>query len=189
MPLGEMRTCDRILQRGQRLVADKLVERHAAGARPTRIEHPRSEHRVGRVVFDRRDELRKTLGGVLPIPVEQHHDVELVGDRPAIAQLLIPAVAEVLGRAQDGQREVRELLVTKTNEVRVVLAVIVADENARDSLPEVERNPIEHLRQGRGRVVSNYHDADALHDCKRTNRERLPSAPSPATWPLVTSPG
>ncbi len=93
--------------------------------------------------------------------MQEHDDVELVLDRQLVADLLIAAVAEVAGIADDRQRQVRErLLVPETYEIGGVLAGVVADEDLRDPRPEVGRHAIEHAGQGCDRVVSDDEDAD-----------------------------
>ena len=67
-------------------------------------------------------------GRVLAVAVEQHHDVEVVLDRPVVAGLLVAAVAEVARVADDLEGQVgAELLVAEADQVGAVLAGVVAD--------------------------------------------------------------
>ena len=68
MELAEAGSEQTVLERGQDLVADELVERHPAPQRAARFEHSRAEHHVGRAGDERSDELGQRLGRVLPSP-------------------------------------------------------------------------------------------------------------------------
>ena len=62
---------------------------------PPLLDHPRAEDRVGLAADERGDQVLDALGGVLAVAVQQDDDVEAVLDRPAVAGLLVAAVAEV----------------------------------------------------------------------------------------------
>ena len=126
----------RVLRRGEDAVADVLVQRHAPAPGRARVEHPRSEDGVALAVLEGGDDLVEDLGRVLAVAVQQDDDVEIVLDRPLVAGLLVAAVAEVAGLADDGQRQVgHQLLVAEPDEVGGVLAVVVADEDLRARAP------------------------------------------------------
>ena len=132
VPLAEPGARHRVLEGRQDAVADVLVQRHAALEGPAADHHPRAEHRVGAAVEDRGDDVLDDLGGVLPVAVEQDHDVEAVAHRPGVAGLLVAAVAEVLLVAHDRQREVLVGPVGEADRVRVVLARVVGEEDVVD---------------------------------------------------------
>ena len=106
VPLRERRAGGDVLDPGEDLVADVLVERHAAPAGGPLVEHAGAEHRVGLAPFERGHHVRQRLGCVLPVGVEHHHDVEVVVDRPVVAGLLVAAVAQVAGVADDLEGQV-----------------------------------------------------------------------------------
>ena len=54
---------------------------------------------------ERGDQVLDDLRRVLAVAVEQDDDVEAVVDRPAVAALLVAAVAEVAVVADDGERQ------------------------------------------------------------------------------------
>jgi hypothetical protein len=97
VPLRQRRTGNAVLEPSQDAVADELVRRHAAATRAALVEHAGAEHGVGLSSHEGRDHLRKEFRGVLPITVQQYHDVEIVVDGPPVAGLLVPAVTQVLG--------------------------------------------------------------------------------------------
>ena len=72
------------------------------------------------------------LGRVLPVPVEQDDDVEAVLDGQEVAGLLVAAVAQVLGLADQGDGEIGGLLVAEAHQVGRVLAVVVGDDDLLD---------------------------------------------------------
>jgi len=73
--------------------------------------------------------------------------------------------------SHDGQGQVSlELLVPETHEIRGVITRVITDEDMIDPAAKVNGDPIEHLRQGRDRVVGDNDDSDSLHDA-------LPSTP------------
>ena len=79
------------------------------------------------------------------------------------AGLLVAAVAEVLGLADHGERQVALLLVAQPDQVRGVGAGVVGHQDALDAGDEVAGDSVEHLRQGRGCVVRDDQDAEPLH--------------------------
>ncbi len=80
----------------------------------------------------------------------------------AVAGLLVAAVPEVRRVADDRQRQVvRDLLVPEPDEVRRVVAGVVADEDLRDPGPKRFGDAVEHARERRRRVVRDDEDPDA----------------------------
>ena len=154
-----------------------------ARAAPLR-QHPRAEHGVGAALGERGDEILDDLGRVLTVAVEQHDDVEAVVDRPAVAALLVPAVAEVAWLAHDRQRQVGRFLVGEADLVGGVGAGVIAHEDLFDARPKARRQPVEH----RGQRV--------LARCTRRRgrpREDWPPRETIVTWsssvvPHVSSP-
>src|SRR5262249_15892224 len=72
----------------------------------------------------------------------------------------VAAVAEVLLLANNGEGQIRELLVAQADEKRRVVARVVAHQYGRDLLCKLRRYAVEHLGQ-RGRcVVRNDDDAN-----------------------------
>ena len=125
-----------------------------------RGQHPRSEHCIGTPLDEGGDDVVDHLGGVLPIAVQQHDDVEAVGDRPAVPALLVAPIAKVAVVSDDRQRQIAACLVVKPNLVRVVRAGIVADQDLVHSASKMLRQPIEHRPQRRLGVVRNHQDTD-----------------------------
>ena len=69
----------------------------------------------------------------------------------------------------DREREVgHELPVPEPDEVGRVVAVVVAHEHVAHAGPELRRDAVEHLREGRGRVVRDDQDPDSLRLHSRT---------------------
>ena len=163
VPLRERRAGGHVLDPGEDLVADVLVERHAATAGGPLVEHAGAEHRVGLAAFERGHHRRQGLGGVLTVGVEHHHDVEVLVDRPVVAGLLVAAVAQVAGVADDLEGQVGgQLLVAEGHQVGAVLAGVVADEHLRDAAAEGLGDAVEDRRQRGCCVVRDDEDADAL---------------------------
>jgi hypothetical protein len=61
-------------------------------------------------------------------------------------------------RTDEGQ--VRRLLVAEADLVRGVLAVVVADEHLVDAVPQLGRDPVEHVGERGGGVVRHHEDPD-----------------------------
>ena len=102
--------------------------------------------------------------------MEQDHDVEALLDRPAIAGLLVTAVAEISRMAVDLERQsLVQLLIAQTDEMCRVMAVIVVDDHFRDSRCEVTWYPVENGCQCGGGVVSDNEDADPFQERPLTN--------------------
>jgi hypothetical protein len=94
--------------------------------------------------------------------VEEHGDVEAVVDQPAVAELLIPAVAEVTALADKRDRQSTVLaLVRDAGLVGVVVREVVADEDTVDRRAKRLRDTLEYVRERRDRVVRDDEDADA----------------------------
>ena len=176
VPLAEREPGDGVLDAGEHPVADVLVQRHPTLAGVAAGHHPGAEDHLGVAAHDRLDDIGQQLGGVLAVTVEQHDDVEAVLDGPAVAELLVAAVAEVAGLADDRQRQPGlPLLVLQAHRLRVVVGVVVADEDRRDARAEALRDPVEDPGQRRRRVVGDDHDADAR---TRGHSARQGTAPS-----------
>ncbi len=107
-------------------------------------------------------EVGQGLGRVLAVPVEHDHDVEAMLDGQPVTDFLVPPVAEVLGLADQGDGQIGDLLVAKPDEVRRVLAVIVAHDHFVDVRPDRVGDTVEDLGQGGGGVVGHHQDPDAL---------------------------
>src|SRR3954465_13998187 len=91
-----------VLEGGQDLVADPFIERHPASARRSPIDHARTEDRVCFSGHKGREQLRQFLRRVLPVAMNERHDIEPIVDGVAISEFLVPAVTLVLRRAQNG---------------------------------------------------------------------------------------
>ncbi len=111
---------------------------------------------------ERGHHVRQALGGVLAVAVQHDDDVEAVLHRHPVAGLLVAAVPEVAGLADQRERQVRHLLVPETHQVGGVVAVVVADDDLADVGTEVGRDAVEHRRQRGGGVVRHDEDADLL---------------------------
>ncbi len=182
VPLGQLDSRHGVLDRGEDPVADVLVHRHAAAPRAALDHHPGTEHGIGVVREQRRDHVGQQLGGVLPVAVQQHDDVEVLLDRRAVAPLLVAAVAEVLVVADHLQGHLRpQLLVAHRDEVGLVLAVVVTDDDRGDRVAEVRGDPVEHGREGGRGVVRDHQDPDPL-------ARHVPSVVDGATLPALIGP-
>jgi hypothetical protein len=94
--------------------------------------------------------------------VQQHHDVEIVGDRQVVAGLLVPAVAEVALVPDHGDRQVRSrLLVAQRHQVGGVVARVVTDEDLGDATAEVLRDAVEDAGKRGDGVVGHDEHPDA----------------------------
>ena len=89
-----------VLDRGEHLVADPLVEGHAAAKRVEAVDHPRRDEGVGLLLAERAHDLGQVLRRVLAVAVEQHDVVEALPDRVEVAELLVAAVPAVERRAE-----------------------------------------------------------------------------------------
>ena len=179
VPLAELHTREGVLDPGEDAVAEILVSRHATAARSTWGEHPRPKHRVAHAVLERLDDLRQHLGCVLAVTVEENNDVDVVIDRPPATRFLVASIAQVLLVSHDSQGQVSlELLVPETDEIRGVITGVITDEYMVDPPAKVNGDAIEHLRQGRGRVVGDNDDADSLHDAMPPTPSDLSAARS-----------
>ena len=136
MPLGQVEPGEGVLTNVRIRLPTNLYSGMPPGAGRAPGEHPRAEHGVGSPVDQRSDEVLDHLGGVLPVAVQQHDDVEAVLDRPAVAALLVAAVAEVVLVADHRERQLAACLVGEPDLVGRVVAGVVADQDVVDLLPE-----------------------------------------------------
>jgi hypothetical protein len=98
----------------------------------------------------------------LPVAVQKDGNVEALVDQPAVAELLIPPVAEVPALADDRDRQRTVVaLVRNAGLVGAVSREVVADENGVDRGPRRLGDTLEYVREGRNRVVRDDEDADA----------------------------
>ena len=95
MELAQRAAEDAVLEPGEDPVADELVEGHPAPQGRTRRQHARAEHGVGLALEERLDEVGQALRRVLPVAVDERHEVEAPLDRVVVADLLVAAVALV----------------------------------------------------------------------------------------------
>ena len=104
--LRQLRAEQPVLQEREDLVPDELVERHAALAAPTPGTSMREPITASAAPSRmRRQQRGYGLGRILPVAVEQHDDVEAVADRVLVPELLVPAVALVLGVVEHCDRD------------------------------------------------------------------------------------
>ena len=179
VPLAEPEPGQAVLERGQDAVADVLVPRHATAQSRTAFEHAGAEDRVGHARAKWLDDVLDALRGILPVAVEQHHDVEAVLDRPRVAGLLVAAVAEVRLVADDGERQRGVAREGQPDVVGVVGARIVADQHVLEGRGEGGGEPRQGAGQGVAGVVGHDEHADAWrvveHWCRGRHRQVLPS--------------
>ena len=102
-----------------------------------------------------------TLGGVLPVTVQQDDDVEVVLDGPVVAGLLVPAVAEVLRVLDHREGQVGALEVAQRHVPGLVRAGVVAHQDVLDGRGERGGQPVQGLGEGGGRVVGDDEDSHA----------------------------
>jgi len=174
--LREARAEARVLEPGEDAVAHVLVARHAAAQGLTGAQHPRPEHGVALVALEGADQVGEALGRILPVTVEQDHDVEAVLDGHAVARLLVAPVAQVLRVAHDGERQVgAELLVAQPHQIGGIAAGVVADQHLLDPRAEVLRDPVKDAGQRGSGVVRDDQDPDpgAFVGQGTSNRGRL----------------
>ena len=86
--------------------------------------------------------------------MQQHDDVQAVVDGQSVAGLLVAAVPEISRMADDRQGHITgNLPVPEANQVRGIVARIVADEHVLDPRSEAFGHPVEDPRQRRRGVV------------------------------------
>ena len=100
MKLGEVAAECSVLDRGQHLVADPLVQRHAAAQRVATVDHPRRDERAGLALTECIHDLGQILGRVLPVAVQEDDIVVALLDGVEIPKLLVAAVSTIEGRAR-----------------------------------------------------------------------------------------
>src|SRR6266566_5855496 len=105
MKFRQRRTEQSILDRGQNPVPDILVKRHSSFQRASLYHHPRSEYHVSFARGEGTEQIRQAFRRVLAVAVEEGHEIESVLNRIMEPDLLIAAVALVLGVVKDTQRE------------------------------------------------------------------------------------
>jgi hypothetical protein len=94
--------------------------------------------------------------------VQEDGDVEAVVDQPAVAELLVAAIAEVPALADERDRWGAVLaLVRDADLVSLVGREVVADEDGVDRGAKRLRDTLEYVRKRRDRVVRDDEDADA----------------------------
>jgi len=151
-----------VLEPRQDPVAQELVERHAPLAGGPLDHGPGPEDGVRLAPEQGLEQVGHRLGGVLAVPVEHDHDVQPVLDGQVVAGLLVAPVPQVPGLADQGDRELGHLLVSETDQVGRVLAVVVGDHHLLDVVADLGGDAVEGLGQrGRG-VVRHHEDTDAL---------------------------
>jgi hypothetical protein len=159
VPLAQVEPGQPVLESGEDLVADELVERHPTLPGGAGTHHPRAEDCVRLAGEQRCHDALDDLRRVLAVAVQQDDDIEAVTDRPLVAGLLVPAVPEVLRVAHHGHRHPGPGLVGQADRVGVVRAGVVADQDVVDGLGERVGDPAERLHQGRRGVVRDDQDA------------------------------
>jgi hypothetical protein len=156
--LRQARTQHPVLEPGEDLVADELVERHAAAPRRAGDQHPRAEHRVSGAIKERPEQVGDAFRGVLAVPVQQHHEVEPVADRVGVAEFLVAAVALVAGVVED-RDGVPDLLGREQAHLEgAVPRAVVDDEHLGVQLPDARGNALQHAAQGRLGLVRDDED-------------------------------
>ena len=65
--------------------------------------------------------------------MQHDHDIEAVLDGQVVTSLLVTPIAEIGRLSDQGDREIRLLLVAQAHQIGRVLAVIVADDHLLDS--------------------------------------------------------
>ena len=142
--LGEVAAEHPVLDRGQHLVADPLVNRHAAAQRLPALDHPRRDQRVRLPQLSWRHDLRQILGRVLPVPVKEDDVVVALLDRVQIAELLVAAVAPVERRAQHGHVVEAQPLSGRARGLEGEIARRVVDhEDLGEEVAKLQRDPLE----------------------------------------------
>ena len=128
--LAELRAEQRVLKLREHLIADPFVERHPAFERVGFVDHPRAKHGVRFLSQKWFYQLRQLLRRVLPVAVDERHDVESVIDRVAVAEFLIAAVALIFRVAQHHDLERPALPLALQPGVKSgVLAEVVDDQH------------------------------------------------------------
>ena len=117
MELAQARAQHAILEAGEGLVADVLVDGHtaSAGRAPTSIREPST---ASHSPLERPGHLLERLGRVLAVAVKEDDDVETLLDGQPVTRLLGPAVAERAAMADHGQGHIGgDLLVPEPDQV------------------------------------------------------------------------
>jgi hypothetical protein len=98
--LGQVHVQEGVLEAGEDLVAQVLVERHAAAAGAPGSSMREPKHGVASPSRTAGSRLDMASGAYWPSPCSRHHEVEPEVDGVAVAQLLVAAVTAVLGVAE-----------------------------------------------------------------------------------------
>ena len=89
----------------QDLVPHKLIQGHPALAGAVRREHPRAEDRIRFALSQRFKEHGQALGSVLPVSMQQSHEVVTFFNCVLISDFLVPAIALVYRVIEHANRE------------------------------------------------------------------------------------
>ncbi len=159
---GKVQTERTVLKERKDLVADELIERHAALQRAAEVlHHARAEYGIGLPGHQRVVHVGENLRRILAVTVEQDHDIEALVHEVLVAENLIAAIAPVLLVLEDLQLRVRvHLQVAKREFKRFVLAGVIKNHHLLNVLPHHVGNAAEDLGQCSGRIVGNDEDAD-----------------------------
>jgi hypothetical protein len=159
---GEIQIKGVVFEKGEDLVSDVLVKRHAAPKWAAEVfHHPGAEDSIGFASDKGMVHVGEDFRGVLSVTMEQDDDVEAAFHEVLIAQDLIAAIALVLFVLKDMEFGVGiELLVAKGEGEGFVLAGIVEDDDLFDILPDDIGDTAEDFGESGSGVVSNDQNPD-----------------------------
>ena len=160
--LAEARADQAVLRPGEDPVAGEFVEGHAALERAPFRQEAAAIHGVragGAGVF--RQQVRQKLRRVLPVAVQQHDDVEALGECVVVAEALVAAVALVVRGLENFQRRAGPLGRHRLLHGAVAGAVI-DDKHLGELAADPVRDAPQHLVDVALGVVTNDEDGDAI---------------------------
>ena len=161
---GEIETQRSILEHGQDAIADVFIRRHPAFNRTAvGAHHARSEHRAGLTLHNRVIQMRKNFRRILPVAMQQDHNIEALIDEILVAGLLIPAVSQVLPMLQDVEfGKGIQRFQSHGELIGCILAGVVEDGDLFHVLPDPGSDAFEYPLQRSDRVISHNQNPNPL---------------------------
>ena len=161
MEFAKVRPKQTVLSPRQNLVAEELVNRHAAAQSTGRSQHARAENCRSLTTFQRFQKIRQTLRRILPVSMHKRYEIISMFNREMIAQLLVPAIPLVnrIKKRVDLERNVRMFGKAIAVFERPVFRRIVNDENVNlIAISQRSRDSVHHVGYRGFRLVSDDKD-------------------------------
>ncbi len=164
MELGEPRPEQEVLGGAEQLVADELVQRHAALQRAKAGHHAAAEDRIGLAIAQRLNQPRQLFRRVLPVAVNHGDVVEPLGNREGVTDFLIAAVTLVVLVAEHRHSDVGVVLLelATDGEGAVFRGVVDHEHFALVFVEDAARNSLENRAERVFRVVGNDENQQAF---------------------------